>query len=581
MHLRRWGVAVTLLAIGAVVACSSEDGAAPCEGASCPGTNGEPDASDDAATDAAPPSDDGATSRDASGGFGVDVTPSSATLTAGAHVDVTVHVQTDSEIPATIAVEDLPSGVSAKSVALVDGKGTLTLEAAADAILGTATVNVVATSGALAASTSLTLNVVAAPGSLDTSFGSDGVSTVPFALEGAWLYGLAMDPSGGIVGGGLAVVGGKSRFAAARFLGSGAIDTTFGGDGDAGAADAGIGAGTAIFDLQWPSVDSYATGIFVEPGGNIVLGGNRQRFFFAALRTNAKGVLDTSFGNGGTQAVALGGLQNAPFVAMARQPDGKIVLAGSRSSGNGNDDFAIARLEASGAIDTTFGSGDAGSPGLVVLDLGGDYDEAFGVAVQPDGKIVVVGRSSATPDGDTALVRLDANGALDPSFGPSEPTPGIVKKNFGTYETVQGVALQADGKIVVVGGTIGDGYLARFDAAGALDPSFGGGHAVLASASMPNAGALSFNAVALQPDGKILAAGVEKIDGNRRFAVVRYGLDGAPDATFGQGGLSSQAFGSTYAAAQAIALQADGRIVVGGAVRVNGTDEFGVARFWP
>jgi uncharacterized delta-60 repeat protein len=561
MRIRRWGAAFLAIELGILAACEADDDSA-CQGAACSNTS-------DASIDV--PRSDGQGDAGSDAGSNAELTlsvsPVTVTLAPGASSKVSVQAQTSSSTPIAISVTGLPAGVTAENVTLDGGTGTLTLDAGSNAPFGNATVTVVATAGTLTRSATLTLIIAPASGSLDTTFGTNGWTSVGFAHEGAWLYGLGTAADGAIIAGGLAVVGGKQRASATRLFSAGTVDTTFG----AGAPDAGLGGGVAVYDLGWPTVDSYATSVLVESTGKLLLAGNRQRFFFSALRTTDSGALDPSFGSGGMQAVSLGGLQNVPFVAMAKQPDGKIILAGSRSSGPGNDDFAIARLTASGELDDTFGTGDAGTPGLVILDLGGEYDEGFGVAVQPDGNIVVVGRSSVTPDGDTALVRLTQAGALDPSFG----VAGVVKKNFGTYETVQGVALQSDGKIVVAGGTIGNGFVARFDTNGGLDPTFNGGNAVQTSSGV------YFNAVTLQPDGKILAVGQIKIGDSRWFAIARYNTTGALDPTFGSAGIASHPLGSTYGTVQAVALQADGRIVVGGALRVDGVDTFGIARFWP
>ena len=153
------------------------------------------------------------------------------------------------------------------------------------------------------------------------------------------------------------------------------------------------------------------------------------------------------------QITDLGGSDVAADVAT--QADGKLVVAGS-SAGN----FALARYAAAGAPDPSF-CGD----GLVTTDFGG-ADAGQGVAIQADGKIVVAGRSGA----DFALARYTAGGALDPSFSGD----GVQTTDFGADDGGAAVAIQADGRIVVAGQSGNNFALARYDAAGVLDPSFSG-----------------------------------------------------------------------------------------------------------
>ena len=172
-----------------------------------------------------------------------------------------------------------------------------------------------------------------------------------------------------------------------------------------------------------------------------------------ALASAAPGDLDVSFSGDGKQTTDFGGADVASAVAV--QADGKLVVAGT-SDGN----FALARYGVDGALDPSF-SGD----GLVTTDLGGT-DDGQGVAIQADGKIVVVGSS----DGNFALARYTAGGGLDPSFSGD----GLQTTDFGAADGATAVAIQGDGRIVVGGSSGGDFALARYDAAGELDPSFSG-----------------------------------------------------------------------------------------------------------
>ena len=198
------------------------------------------------------------------------------------------------------------------------------------------------------------------------------------------------------------------------------------------------------------------------------------------------------------------------------QKDGKIVVAGSSNAG-GSNDFALARYTKSGVLDASFGTG-----GKVLSDLGSaSNDQAYAVAVQKDGKIVVAGYSDAGGSNDFALVRYTKGGVLDASFG----TGGKVLSDLGSAsdDGANAVAVQKDGKIVVAGSSdAGGSYdfaLARYTKGGALDASFGTGGKVLTDLGGSND---EGSAVAVQKDGKIVVAGYSNAGGSDDFALARY-----------------------------------------------------------
>jgi len=173
--------------------------------------------------------------------------------------------------------------------------------------------------------------------------------------------------------------------------------------------------------------------------------------------SNRAGSLDRLFAVGGKATVDFGGDDSG--YALALQRDGKIVLAGWTTEGRRQGyDFGLARLKSNGGLDPSFGS-----RGKTTVDFGG-RDSAWAVALQPDGKIVVVGgTTNGRRHDDFAVARLKPNGALDASFG----VGGKVTVDFGSYENAAAVTVQPDGKIVVAG----SGGLARLTPSGALDPS--------------------------------------------------------------------------------------------------------------
>ncbi|GBF06108.1 hypothetical protein DAERI_070106 [Deinococcus aerius] len=268
------------------------------------------------------------------------------------------------------------------------------------------------------------------------------------------------------------------------------------------------------------------------------------------------GSLDTTFGSGGIAVTPVGAGEDIPY-AMAAQPDGKLVVAG-RTGGTTSDDFGVVRYTRDGALDTTFGTG-----GKVLIDFAGKSDIARAVAVQADGKIVVAGgATNAAGEERFGVARLTADGTLDSGFG----TGGKVVTAFPDSSGDRATALlvQPDGNIVVGGqasfasnATGVDFALARLTPSGSLDATFGTGGRV--TTAMTSGGAAdAIHALALQ-GGKIVAAG-----GEGDFKVARYTASGALDASFGSGGKVSSVFGGNIATANALAVDAQNRLVLAG-----------------
>jgi len=193
--------------------------------------------------------------------------------------------------------------------------------------------------------------------------------------------------------------------------------------------------------------------------------------------------------------------------------------------------------------------------GRVLTDFSSSTDAGYGVALQSDGRIVVAGQTG----NDFALARYNTDGSLDGTFGAG----GKVSTDFtGGLDSGRGVAVQSDGRIVVAGYTTLDFALARYNANGALDATFGSGGKVTTDffGSLDRA-----FAVALQGDGRIVAAGFAyDLMGHTNFAVARYNTNGSLDATFGGGGKFTYQFTGVMDAADAVAIQPDGKILVAG-----------------
>ncbi len=292
--------------------------------------------------------------------------------------------------------------------------------------------------------------------------------------------------------------------------------------------------------------------------------------FFALpfVTFSQEGSLDNTFGSNGIITTAVGDFSYANATAI--QADGKIVAAGT-SSINNIESFTLTRYNTNGSLDATFGTA-----GIVTTSITDDgYSSANAVAIQADGKIVVAG-SSTIYEGSitmidnyvdyTSLIRYNTNGSLDLTFG----LEGIVLMEG---ESIDGtvafaVALQADGKIVLAGSV-----LTRHNTNGSLDTTFG------------NAGIVTSIAddIAIQADGKIVAAGTSSINNIESFTLTRYNTNGSLDGTFGPLGtpgiVTTSITNEGYSSANAVAIQADGKIVVAGySVNNLGNTVFALSR---
>jgi uncharacterized delta-60 repeat protein len=276
----------------------------------------------------------------------------------------------------------------------------------------------------------------------------------------------------------------------------------------------------------------------------------------------ADGDLDPTFGIGGRVTTSLGFPAQAG-TGIALYPDGRIVVGGFTFDNTANIDFAVVRYTANGLLDSTFGAG-----GTTVTDFFGQYDLPNAIAIQADGKIVLAGSTDAFPNNGYALARYDANGSLDPTFDGD----GRV---FGPLGGIAyAVAIQPDGKIVAAGTA-----LVRYNPDGSLDSTFGAGGKVVFGPGM------GVFAVAVQPDGKIIVAGSISQDNRPTgddWLLLRYFPDGTPDPSFGASGVVTTDFFQSGDRASALALQPDGKIVAAGYAAEPGGDEgpsFAVARY--
>ena len=394
----------------------------------------------------------------------------------------------------------------------------------------------------------------ATPGALDTSFGTGGKVTTAIGSSDDDANGVVLQPDGKIVAAGSSY-GTNDDFALARYNADGTPDTSFDTDGKVTTA---LGSNTDV-----------ARGVALQPDGKIVAAGDAfisSNYDFALARYNPDGSLDSSFGTGGKVTTPIGS-SHAFAYAVALQADGKIVAAGYAFISS-NYDFALARYNADGTPDTSFDS-----DGKATTEIGSGFNAALGVVLQADGKIVAAGYAFNGSNHDFALARYHANGTLDAGFGAA----GTVTTAIGSgNDLANGVALQADGKIVAAGSSSSDFALARYNTDGSLDAGFGTGGKVTTAIGSSTDEAF---ALALQADGKIVAAGYSYNGANADFALARYNPDGLLDPGFGTGGKVTTAIGSSGDVANAVALQPDGKIVAAGSISNGTNSDFALARY--
>ncbi len=256
--------------------------------------------------------------------------------------------------------------------------------------------------------------------------------------------------------------------------------------------------------------------------------------------------------------------------AVAVQPDGKPVVAGYTSDGT-DSRFLVARRNEDRSIDPTFSH-----DGEATVDFGSGPSRANAIAIEPNGRIVVAGVASNGVDGDIAVARLTPGGKPDQTFG----IGGRVVTNLGGDDTAMAVAIQPDARIVVAGSTRNGGgvdfALVRYLDDGTLDPSFGLGGLVRTDFGSGDDVA---HALALEPDGSIVAAGEASNGSDADFALARYQDDGTLDLDFGVGGLVRTDFRGHIDRAYGVALQGDGRILAVGRAGLGNLFVWGIARY--
>lgn len=375
-------------------------------------------------------------------------------------------------------------------------------------------------------------------GILDPSFNGTGIS---ITTSGYACAGMALQSDGKILLGGT-VYNSNPDFGVVRLNSDGSMDNTF---GLSGVASAPVGLNADL-----------GRAIAVQSDGKILITGginNGTNQDLGVLRFKTDGSVDSTFGTFGFATVVTGPGDDVGR-AIAVQSDGKIVVAGHGYNGT-KVDFIVVRFNSDGSLDNTFSG-----TGAVSTAFGAStFDEAYSMAIQPDGKIVVAGNSNWK----FALARYNTNGSLDNTFG----TGGLVVTPIGTStDELKNITLQADGKIVAVGfgivGSFRDAIVVRYNSNGLLDNTFGTSGIVVTSVGTKNDMAYG---VDIQSDGKIVIAGEsEPTSPSQNIFVARYDSTGVLDPTFGTGGIAIEAPSGSYDFVATCLLDASEKIVVAG-----------------
>jgi uncharacterized delta-60 repeat protein len=434
----------------------------------------------------------------------------------------------------------------------------------------------------LICSTNLLIMTQAASGDLDQTFDNDGKVVTEFFGQVEVANAIALQEDGKLVVAGYTQQPSMSQtldFALARFNPDGSLDNTFDGDGK-------------VITGFSPNHRDVANALVIQSDGKIILGGSTSfrgdddntDFGFALARYNPDGSLDNTFDSDGKVVTNISNPTGSflhfreGIYSLALQDDGKILATGAGLIlGLEFSDFATIRYNTDGSLDTTFGTN-----GKVFTAFphpnGADPDDAASeVFIQENGTILVAGRVHY---GELVygLAKYNTDGSPDMTFGQGgKTTTNFPRANYNSGNKDAGVAIQADGKIVLGGYTEINAVkyfaLTRLEVKGDIDTSFGDGGQVTTNF------AGSIHALKIQNDGTILAAG-DAPNGSGNFALAQFDCDGNLDESFGNNGIITTDFSGGADRINALAIQCDGRILAAGsATNSTGNLDFAIARY--
>jgi uncharacterized delta-60 repeat protein len=524
-------------------------------------------------------------------------TAAGVALDSAGHIVVAGTTSFVSFAPGTFAVTRLNNDGSLDSGFGSGGKTTVIYPGYANnsaAVVALDASGRVVLAGTLYSSQGMAVTRLNTDGSLDASWGNGGrvTTAIPGPSNDSATNMTVTQPDGKIVVVGtsyaqnnIAGVPGF-RLAVTRYNPDGSLDSTFG------------QGGVALFAANYGVFFLSPSAVTLDGSGRIVIAGTSPSSTMAVVRLNADGSLDTSLAGSGEAFVPRFSTgpnfyEEDSVSGVAIDTSGHIVLAGSASGYGGGARFAVARLNADGSLDSSFGSGGQTTVGYSTSSY--EYDFAAGVVLDTSGHIVVAGTSldyaNYSAGQHVAVTRLNANGSLDGSFGSGGKTTISFNGGFG-FDNVAGVGLDPSGRIVVAGNTLsifGTTFaVARLNAAdGSLDQSFGtGGVSTVGGFNNPYFGG-SASRMAIDAAGRIAVVGSVGVYGGSDFAVALFEANGSPDVDFGTDGKVTTSAGSgsfdSFDSAAGAAFDPAGRLVVAGTSYGSGRaySDFTVIRYLP
>ncbi len=403
------------------------------------------------------------------------------------------------------------------------------------------------------------------PGTLDSDFSSDGKLNIAFnSSTNNVANAIVIQPNQKILVAGTYYDGSKFNAAVARINKDGTLDGSFGTDGK--------------FTTTFAYGDTKFNAITLQSNGKIILAGSRKGLIgsetFLVVRLLSNGTPDSTFGGDGFVTTNIG--TYCTFNAVVIQSDTLIVAGGNgRITGSSYNDFALVRYKLNGEIDSSFNV-----DGIVVTDFFGWNDYLNALIISKENKIMASGKVSfmGVSENRFGVTRYNSDGTLDISFSDNGKADYFIDSyDDGIYDML----IQPDNNILLGGHGATAAILMRIKSNGDRDSSFsdnGERH------FWWGAGDNEIHGLALQPDGKILAAGFGDPHGTTSaFSVARINSNGIVDSTFGTNGINTSAFNLLRSKALCMALQNNGRVVVAGTSRSSSyvTDTvFAVARFY-
>jgi len=397
-------------------------------------------------------------------------------------------------------------------------------------------------------------------GTLDNTFGTNGVTLTAIGTGNDFANAVAIQSDGKIVAAGYSITGTKYDFSLARYNTNGSLDNTFGNGG--------------IVKTSVQTATDQIYSIVIQPDGKIVAGGvsssTANSYDWALARYNPDGTLDNTFGTNGIVVSSLSSKQDYLY-SLLLQNDGKIVGIGYSNDGT-KSNFTLARYNSNGTLDASFGTN-----GVVLTSFDSNSSIARTGAILPDGKILAAGNMTASSISNFTIVKYNSNGTIDNTFG----TAGKVVKAFGTSnEIIYSLLPMQDGQIVAGGtsrvGTVTNLAVARFKSNGDVDNTFGTNGITINQIGTTNA---SFGKLLNLPGVGLLACGYGTVNNVLSMVFLLYNsTDGKNVTSFGTAGIVSTAVGTTSAGANTMAMQKDGKVIVAGYAQGSVNYDYAIAR---